>query len=30
MSVIWVAIKGIIMGFALIFIIKILGIDKRE
>jgi len=30
MEVLWVAFKGILMGFGLILIIKLLGLDKKE
>ena len=30
MEVLWVAFKGILIGFGLILTIKLLGLDKKE
>jgi len=30
MEVLWVAFKGILIGFGLILMIKLLGLDKKE
>jgi len=30
MEVLWVAFKGILMGLAMIVVIKLLGLDKKD